>query len=73
MQMEARCANHFEVVFTDSEFLLNFGQLFDGETEPLIHTKVVVTPRSARTLGSMLESLIECYEAMFGAIEAKTK
>lgn len=73
MQMEARCANHFEIAFTDSEFLLTFGQLFDGETEPLLHTKLVVSPRSARTLGAMLESLIERYEAMFGTIQSKAR
>ncbi len=69
--MEARCANHFEVAFTDSEFLLSFGQSFNGTNEPLIHSKIVLTPRSARTLTSMLQDLLTRYEAMFESVQGK--
>jgi hypothetical protein len=60
--VEGRAANHFELAFTDYEFLLDFGQAYDPSDEPLLHTRIIMTPRSAITLSKMLTDLIEKYE-----------
>jgi Protein of unknown function (DUF3467) len=56
--VEGRCANHFELAFTESEFLLDFGQAYDPG-EPLIHTRVIMTRRSAKVFVSMLQELVQ--------------
>jgi hypothetical protein len=65
---EGRYANHFELAFTESEFLLDFGQSYDREKEPLIHTRIILTPLSAKALFAMLHDLLEQYETKAGRI-----
>ena len=60
--VEGRSANHFELAFTMSEFLLDFGQAYDNSREPLIHTRIIMTPVSAKTLALMMQNLVEQYE-----------
>ena len=66
--VEGRSANHFELAFTEFEFLLDFGQLYDSDGTALIHTRIIVTPRSAKTLSNMLEDLVKKYEQTIGPI-----
>ena len=61
--VEGRSANHFELAFTESEFLLDFGQAYDTANAALLHTRIIMTPRSAKTLLSMLQDLIARYES----------
>lgn len=68
MAVEGRSANHFELAFTESEFLLDFGQSYDDNQEPLVHTRIILTPLSAKTLFVMLHDLLEQYENKIGAI-----
>jgi len=65
---EGRSANHFELAFTESEFLIDFGQLYDETSEPLIHTRIVMTPRSAKTLARMMQEIVEQFEGTVGPI-----
>jgi hypothetical protein len=68
LPVEGRSANHFEVAFTESEFLLDFGQSYDDSEEPLIHTRIILTPMSANTLFAMLNELLEQYASKVGPI-----
>ena len=68
LPVEGRSANHFELAFTESEFLLDFGQSYDEKQEALIHTRVILTPLSAKTLFVMLHDLLEQYESKIGTI-----
>ena len=68
---EGRYANHFELAFTEAEFLLDFGQSYDREREPLIHTRIILSPLSAKAFFAMLQDLLEQYEAKVGHIGAK--
>jgi hypothetical protein len=63
MPIEGRASNHFEMAFTESEFLLDFGQAYGESGEPLIHTRIIMTRRSARALSLMLIEILERYEA----------
>jgi hypothetical protein len=66
--VEGRCANHFELAFTESEFLLDFGQAYDTNREPLIHTRIIMTPRSAMTLARMMHEIVEQFVQTMGPI-----
>ena len=68
MPVEGRSSNHFELAFTESEFLLDFGQSYDEKQESLIHTRVIVTPLAAKTLLAMLGELVDQYEQKVGPI-----
>ena len=68
MRVEGRSANHFELAFTESEFLLDFGQSYDDQHEPLIHTRIILTPLSAKAFLMMLLDLIGQYENKIGRI-----
>jgi hypothetical protein len=70
--VEGRSANHFELAFTTSEFLLDFGQAYDNSDGPLRHTRIIMTPQSAKTLTLMLQSLLEQYETKIGPIKERT-
>ncbi len=69
--VEGRSANHFELAFTEAEVLVDFGQCYDKQQEPLIHTRIIMTPISANTLLEMLQDLLRQYEAKVGRIGAK--
>ena len=62
MAVEGRSSNHFELAFTESEFLIDFGQAYDESGEALIHTRIIMTARSTRTLLRMLQEMVEKYE-----------
>jgi len=68
LPVEGRSSNHFELAFTESEFLLDFGQSYDEKQESLIHTRVIVTPLAAKTLLAMLGELVDQYEQKVGPI-----
>lgn len=66
--VEGRSANHFEMAFTESEFLVDFGQSYGESDAALVHTRIIMTPRSAKTLSRMLKDLVERYEQNVGPI-----
>ena len=68
MPVEGRSSNHFELAFTESEFLLDFGQQYDEKQEALVHTRIILTPVSVKTLLGMLHDLVEQYENRIGLI-----
>ena len=72
LRVEGRSANHFEMAYTKFEFLLDFGQAYDTSELPLLHTRIIMTPSSAKTLSKMLAHLIEQYEAEIRVIEERT-
>ncbi len=68
MAIEGRSSNHFELAFTESEFLIDFGQAYGDSDEALVHTRIIVTPRSAKTLLQMLTEMVAKYETSIGPI-----
>jgi hypothetical protein len=57
--LEGRYANYFKVGHNRFEFVLEFGQLYQGEEIPRMHTRIVTSPTYARefmaTLGQALD------------------
>lgn len=72
LPVEGRSSNHFELAYTNFEFLVDFGQAYDTSEHALIHTRVIMTPSSAKTLSHMLQHLIGQYEAEIGPIAERT-
>ena len=52
--LEGRYANHFAVGFNASEVVIDFGQAFTDRSGAAIHTRIVMSPASARALQAML-------------------
>ncbi|HLK69157.1 MAG TPA: DUF3467 domain-containing protein [Bryobacteraceae bacterium] len=67
MPVEGRSSNHFEIAFTEYEFLLDFGQAYGDSGEALIHTRIITTPHSAKTLLRMLVEMVDKYEKTIAA------
>lgn len=72
LPVEGRSANHFEVAFTQFEFLLDFGQAYDTSKQALWHTRIIMTPSSAKTLMCMLQHMVEQYESELATIPERT-
>ncbi len=70
--VEGRSSNHFEVAFTEFEFLLDFGQAYDSSPEALWHTRIIMTPSSTKTLMRMLQHMVTQFESEIAAIPERT-
>lgn len=65
---EARYANYFHVGHNAFEVMLEFGQYYEGASQPRMHTRIVAAPVYAKALLNLLESAIAEYEQTFGQI-----
>jgi uncharacterized protein DUF3467 len=66
-------ANYFEVGHNAWEVVLDFGQLYPGNGQPRVHTRIIMSPTYAKALLRMLEeSLLRC-EQTFGSIDDRSK
>lgn len=73
MAVEGRSSNHFELAFTEHEFLIDFGQSYGGEEDALIHTRIIMTHPSAKVLLEMMKEMVVRYEKNCdGAKEGKS-
>jgi Protein of unknown function (DUF3467) len=69
VQIEARYSNHFEIGQNAFEFLLQFGQVYNGpETPALVHSRIILSPFSAKRFVDLLLDSVHRYEAKHGAI-----
>jgi hypothetical protein len=71
LPVEGHSSNHFELAFTNSEFLIDFGQAYGESSETLIHTRIIMAPQSAKILSNMLQNLVEQYEKTIGPISER--
>lgn len=68
-KLEGRYANYFEVGHNAFEFLLDFGQFYQGEkTCAIFHSRIITPPPYAKRLLEALQNSIETYEAVYGSI-----
>ena len=66
--MEGRYVNYFEIGHNAFEFILNFGQFYDGEAEATQHTRIVTSPVYAKRLSGVLQRALSQYEASYGRV-----
>jgi hypothetical protein len=68
---EARYANYFHVGHNAFEVMLEFGQHYEGVSQPRMHTRIIAAPVYAKALLGLLETAISQYEKSFGPIAAR--
>jgi hypothetical protein len=58
---DARYANYFEVGHNAFEFLLEFGQMYDGEPAS-IHTRIVTGPYYAKAFLALFQAAMDAFD-----------
>lgn len=64
----ARYANFFQVGHNAYEVVVEFGQHYEGSSQPQIHTRIVTAPSYAKALLGLLRTAIAEYEETFGEL-----
>lgn len=65
---DGRYANHFSIGHNAYEVILQFGQYYEGNEKPVMHTTIVTSPAYAQRLLRLLTEAIAQYESSFGPI-----
>ncbi len=61
-------ANHYRVGHNAYEFVIDFGQWYEGDAEAQFHARIVTSPRYAKELCNILTRSIAAYEQRFGTV-----
>jgi uncharacterized protein DUF3467 len=67
---EGRYANHFSIGHNAFEVILQFGQFYEGNNQPVMHTRIVTSPAYAQILLQLLTRSLAEYESTFGTISS---
>jgi hypothetical protein len=65
---EGRYANYFKAGHNAFEVILEFGQFYEGDAQPRMHTRIVTTPAYAKTFLGVLQDLLGRHEKEFGPV-----
>jgi hypothetical protein len=60
--LEGKFANFFRVGHNVYEFVIEFGQVYQAEEEPRMHTRIVTSPAYAHELVEILQRALREYE-----------
>jgi len=67
-EREGRYSNHFRVGFNSFEFILDFGQAYEGAAAQVHHTRLITGPAYAKALATLLLDSLTAYEHTHGPI-----
>jgi len=70
---EGRYANHFSIGHNAFEVILQFGQFYEGNEKPVMHTTIVTSPAYAQRLLEVLSETVSQYESTFGPISKRNR
>ena len=62
-------ANYFEIGYNALEFVIDFGQFYEGNPRAELCTRVITSPLYAKALLKTLKASIHNYEDSFGPIK----
>ena len=65
-----RYANYFEIGFNAYEFVLDFGQLYEGSGVAR-HTRIVTCAAYAKALSRLLSETVERFEGTHGTVSSE--
>ncbi len=65
---EGRYANHFHIGFNAFEVVLQFGQFYEGNSKPVMHTTIITSPAYAESLLQLLSGSLAQYKKSFGEL-----
>lgn len=66
--IETRYSNYFQIGENAVEFVIEFGQLYDDDLDPVLHTRIITSPVYALKLLKLIEEALEAHEERFGPI-----
>lgn len=69
--LEGRYANYFKIGYNAFEFVLDFGQLYNGDERAQFHTRIITSPAYVKRVLELLQISIDDYEKSFGIISGK--
>lgn len=69
--LEGRYANHFRIGYNAFEFVIDFGQFYEGHKEASNYTRIITSPVYAKELLMLLDDTVNDYEKDFGSIVEK--
>ena len=67
-ESEGRYANCLKVGHNPIEFVLDFGQCFEGESRENFHTRIITSPVYLKSFSKLLQEAVNEYEDAFGEI-----
>ena len=67
-RLQGLYANHYRVGHNAYEFVIDFGQWYEGDAQARFHTRITTSPRYAKELCDLLLQSLQAYERSFGAI-----
>jgi hypothetical protein len=65
---EGHYSNHFKIGFNSLEFILDFGQAYQGVSGELHQTRIITSPVYAKALAGLLRDSLAAYEHAYGTI-----
>ncbi len=66
--LEGRYANHFRIGYNAFEFVIDFGQFYEGHKEARNYTRIITSPIYVKELLMLLDDTVKDYEEDFGPI-----
>ena len=63
---EGRYANNFHIGYNAFEMILQFGQYYEGNAQPVMHTTIITSPAYAENLLELLRNTLTQYQKNFG-------
>jgi hypothetical protein len=70
-EAEGIYSNFVLTSYTPAEFVLDFARMLPGLKKAKVHSRIVMTPQSAKSLVALLTQTVANYEDKFGEIELK--
>jgi hypothetical protein len=67
----AKYANYFHVGHNAFEVMLEFGQHYEDESKPQMHTRIVTAPAYAEALCDLLRKALAEYKKTFGNLASR--
>ena len=61
-------ANFLEVGHNAFEFVLHFGQAYESDIDPRIHTRIITNPVCAKAMLATLRTAMDAYETTNGPV-----
>ena len=59
-------ANYFQAGFNEFEFVIDFGEFYSDQHEPVLHTRIITNPEYARRLQDVLRDALRNFDEQFG-------
>lgn len=70
-KMDAHYANYFHVGQNAFEVMLEFGQHYENEPAPQMHTRIVIAPAYAEAFCDLLQKALSEHKRNFGVIASR--